>query len=118
MYFNVNIEGREHRERREQENYNNILFLQNHLPRSLHGDKSTDCEKFDVLLAAMREGGLPQGCKYSEHPLEGCQVYNRLTELQKNVFQIASPCTPEGLCKAVEAEKERATLYYLKIVEA
>ena len=118
MYWQCNISNREERERREQENYNNILFLQNHLPRSLHGDKSTDSEKFDVLLAAMREGGLPQRCKYSEHPLEECPVYNGLTELEKRVFPSASPCTYEGLRKAVTAQMERATLYFLDVVEA
>ena len=117
-YWQCNIGNREERERRVQENYNNIIFLQNHLPENLHGDKSTDREKFDVLLAAMREGGLPQRCKYSEHPLEECPVYNRLTELEKRVFPSASPCTYKGLRKAVTAQMERATLYFLDVVEA
>ena len=98
-----------------QEYYKDTVFLQNHLPKILHKDKSTNKEKFKVLLEAVREGGLPQknGWRYSEHPLDKCDVYNGLTDLEKRIFLKVSLCTYDELRQAVTSEMERATLYFL-----
>ena len=92
---------------RTKELYQNIILLQEHLSQSFHGDKSTDREKFDILMVNMRRGSLP------EHPLEECPVYNVLTDLEKRVFQSASPCTYDDLRMVVTLQMEHATLYFL-----
>lgn len=62
----------------------------------------------------MREGGLPQRAgRYSEHPLDKCDVYIGHTELEKRMFLKVSPCTYDELREAVTMEMERATLYFL-----
>jgi len=93
--------------------YKDIVFLQNHLPETLHRDKSSNKKKFKVLLKAMREGGLPQRPGYSEHSVYNCPVYKGFTALEKRMFSKVCPCTYDELREAVTMEMERATLYFL-----